>query len=112
MADYDKEEIWKEFQEKQNMSKNELEDWLETEESKAAGKEMDSGETVGHNAGRQIVKILDKNKSDLTKANWDKINETVGVYYQKINPSQKPSSDVENSTWYHALKNWGHDALK
>ena len=73
---------------------------------------MESGETVGHSAGRQLVKILNKNKKDLTEANWDRINETVGIYHQKINDSQKPSGDVEGSPWHKALKNWGHDALK
>ncbi|KQC33310.1 DNA-binding protein [Nonlabens sp. YIK11] len=112
MADYDKEEVWDEFQTKQNMTSKELEDWLETDESKNAGKEMDNGETIGHSSGRSILKIKSKNKSDLTRANWDKINETVGYYHQNLHESQKPSSDVETSPWYYALKNWGHDALK
>jgi len=112
MADYNKDEIWKEFQEKQNMTANELESWLDTQDSKNAGKAMDNGETVGHSAGRSILKIIQKNWSDLTDANWDRINETVGVYHQKLHPSQKPSSDVEGSSWHKALKNWGHDALK
>ena len=71
MADYNKEEIWKEFKEKQNMSTQELESWLDTEESKNAGKEMDNGETVGHSAGRSILKIKQKSKEDLTKSNWN-----------------------------------------
>ena len=112
MADYNKEEIWSEFQEKQNMTTSELEAWLDTDESKNAGKEMDNGETVGHSAGRSILEIKKKNKSDLTDANWDRINETVGIYHQKLHPSQRPSSDVEGSNWHRALKNWGHDALK
>ena len=112
MADYNKEEIWEEFQEKQNMSTSELEEWLDTEDSKNAGREMDSGETVGHNAGRQLVKIKKKDKSNFTEANWDKINETVGIYHQKLHPSQKPNGEVEGSAWHKALKNWGHDALK
>ncbi|NHF61268.1 DUF3140 domain-containing protein [Flavobacteriaceae bacterium TP-CH-4] len=112
MADYDKEEIWREFQEKQNMSNAELEEWLETETSKNAGKEMENGETIGHRAGRSILKIKQKKKSELTESNWDRINETVGVYHQKINPSQKPNDNIENSNWYYSLKNWGHDALK
>ena len=112
MSDYDKEEIWEEFKTKQNMTSKELEKWLNTEESKNAGKEMDNGETVGHSSGRSILKIKEKKKSDLTKTNWDKINETVGYYHQNLNVSQRPKNDVENSAWYYALKNWGHDALK
>lgn len=112
MAEYNKEDIWKEFQEKQNMTVKELESWLDTDESKNAGKEMDNGETVGHSAGRSLVDIKKKDKADFTKVNWDRINETVGIYHQKLHPSQKPSSDVEGSAWHRALKNWGHDALK
>ncbi|SCX98021.1 Protein of unknown function [Nonlabens sp. Hel1_33_55] len=104
MSDYDKEEIWKEFQTKQNMTSKELEKWLDTEESKNAGKEMDNGETVGHSRGRSILEIKEKNKSDFTKTNWDKINEAVGYYHQNLNDSQKPKNDVENSAWYFALK--------
>ena len=112
MADYNKDEVWKEFQEKQNMSTAELEKWLETDQSKSAGKEMKNGETVGHRAGKSILAIKKKNKLDFTTNNWDRINETVGVYHQKLHPSQKLSNDVENSRWYFSLKNWGHDALK
>ncbi len=112
MSDYDKDEIWKEFQEKQNMTTTELENWLSTEESKSAGKEMENGETIGHRAGRALLKIKKKDTSELTDANWDRIKETVGVYHQKIHPSQKPKNDIADSNWYYALKNWGHDALK
>ncbi|WGK64623.1 DUF3140 domain-containing protein [Croceiramulus getboli] len=110
--DFDKEEIWNEFEDTRNMGPSELEEWLATEASKNAGKEMDNGETVGHSAGRSLVDILRKDKEDLTEANWDRIKETVNVYRQKIHPTQKPSGDLEGSAWYKALKNWGYDALK
>lgn len=112
MSDYNKEDLWKEFEEKQNMSVSALRSWLDTYASKNAGKKMDNGETVGHRAGRSLVKILEKPKSELTKANWDRIHQTIGVYHQKIHPSQKPNDNIEESDWYFALKNWGHDALK
>ena len=73
---------------------------------------MESGETVGHSAGRSLIKIMRKNKSDLTKANWDRLNQTVGIYHQKIHDSQKPSGDIQGSPWHHALKNWAYDATK
>ncbi len=112
MANYDKEEIWDEFQSKQNMTVSELEIWLATDTSSNAGKKMDNGETVGHASGRSILKIKKKDKADFTEANWDKINEAVGYYHQNLHESQKPNNDVESSDWYYALKNWGHDALK
>jgi hypothetical protein len=112
MADYDKDEVWQEWQDTHNMSKSELEDWLDTEESKNAGREKDNGETVGHEAGRQLAKSMGKNKEDLTEANWDRINQTVGIYHQKINDSQMPSGVIEGSAWHHALKNWAYDHTK
>lgn len=108
----DEDKLWKEFTDTQNMSLSELESWLDTDASKNAGKEMENGETVGHAAGRSLVEILRKDREELTQANWDRIQQTVGVYHQKIHPSQMPSGDVEGSDWYKALKNWGYDHLE
>ena len=34
------------------------------------------------------------------------------VGYVHRHQAQKPSSDVEDSTWRYSLLNWGHDPLK
>lgn len=43
------------------MSAKELEDWLKEESSESAGWGGESGETVGHESGRNIVDILKRN---------------------------------------------------
>lgn len=54
------------------MSAKELEEWLKSDESEGAGWGGESGETVGHNSGRNIVDILKRNpKKDPSKYTED-----------------------------------------
>lgn len=55
MADDDPKTIEEEFDEAVNMTPKELEDWLETDESKSVGQKDGNGESVGHDSGRRIV---------------------------------------------------------
>ena len=58
-----------EFHKAVNMSAKELEAWLKGEESKSVGQKTgDSGESTGHESGRNIVKLLGKSKSSYTEA--------------------------------------------
>ena len=92
----DRQQIVEEFDEAVNMTRKELEDWLQTDESRSVGQSDGGGESKGHESGRKIVEILGKNKSDYTDDDVD----------------QQPSGDVEDSTWRYSLLNWGHDPLK
>ena len=105
----DKVETRKEFREVVNMSPSELEDWLETEESKSVG-DSDSGESTGHRSGRRIVEIRRKNVDDLTEADHDHMEKVIGYVHR--HKAQGPDGDVENSDWRYSLMNWGHDPLK
>jgi Protein of unknown function (DUF3140) len=102
------EQVIEEFGEAVNMSRKELEEWLETEESKSVG--QGSGESQGHESGRRIVEILGKNKSDYTDDDIDHMGRVVGYVHR--HQAQKPQSDVEDSNWRYSLMNWGHDPLK
>jgi Protein of unknown function (DUF3140) len=102
------EQVIEEFGEAVNMSRKELEEWLETEESKSVG--QGSGESKGHESGRRIVEILGKNKSDYTDDDIDHMGRVVGYVHR--HQAQKPQSDVEDSNWRYSLMNWGHDPLK
>ena len=105
-----KDEIWDEWRDLVNMAPAELEDWLETEESKSVG-DSGSGESTGHKSGRRIVKIKRANKDDLTDDQWDHMATVVG--YIKRHLSQGgPKDGVEDSKWRYSLMNWGHDPLK
>ncbi|MGB7404086.1 MAG: DUF3140 domain-containing protein [Pacificimonas sp.] len=108
MADYDKDELYDEFYDKVNMQPKEIEDWLDTEESKSVG-DSDDGESTGHESGRKIVKIKRTNKDDLSDGQWDWMNKVVG--YINRHCAQVPN-EPEGSDWTYSLKNWGHDPMK
>ncbi len=102
--------IWDEWKDLVNMQPQELEDWLDTDESQSVG-DSDSGESTGHKSGRKIVKIKNKNKDDLTDDDYDHMAEVVG--YIKRHCSQGgPDDNVKESTWRYSLMNWGHDPIK
>ncbi|MEO0361046.1 MAG: DUF3140 domain-containing protein [Pseudomonadota bacterium] len=105
-----RDQIWEEWRDLVNMAPQELEDWLETEESKSVG-DADEGESTGHASGRRIVKIKRTDKDDLGDDQWDHMAKVVG--YVKRHLSQGgPEEDVETSRWRYSLMNWGHDPLK
>ena len=106
----DREQIIEEFDEAVNMTRKELEDWLQTDESRSVGQSDNGGESKGHESGRKIVEILGKNKSDYTDQDVDHMRRVVGYVHR--HQAQKPSGDVEDSTWRYSLLNWGHGPLK
>ncbi len=107
-------EVWAAFDEAVNMAPAELERWLETEASKAAGwKGADGqgdGESVGHASGRRIVAILRTRKGDRSEADAEHARKVVG--YVRRHLAQRPGGDVHDSRWRHSLMNWGHDPEK
>jgi Protein of unknown function (DUF3140) len=107
MAD-ERSQIVDDFQDNVNMTRKELEDWLQTDESKSVG--QGDGESKGHESGRRIVQLLEKNKSDYTDGDIDRMRRVVSYVHR--HRSQKPSGDVEDSNWRYSLLNWGHDPLK
>jgi hypothetical protein len=109
MAD-ERQQIVDDFQDNVNMTRKELEDWLQTEESKSVGQSDGGSESEGHESGRKIVEILEKNKSDYSGDDIDHMRRVVSYVHR--HQSQKPSGDVEDSNWRYSLLNWGHDPLK
>jgi hypothetical protein len=104
------EQVVEEFDEAVNMSPKELEEWLETEESKEVGQKDGGSESKGHESGRKIVEILGKNNSDYTDEDLDHMRRVVSYLHR--HQAQKPNSAVEDSKWRYSLMNWGHDPLK
>lgn len=86
-------------------------------ESAGAGwsKDDGSGETVGHDSGRKIVAILEKNpKKDPSKYDQDDIDhmrKVVAYCKRHLAQEEKAKKDTESKS-YKSLKNWGHDAQK
>ncbi|KAL2063790.1 hypothetical protein VTL71DRAFT_5595 [Oculimacula yallundae] len=116
----DNETVIKEFNELVNMTAPELEKWLKGEDSTGAGwsKDDGSGETIGHDSGRQIVEILKKNperdEDGYDEARSDDIphmRKVVAYCKRHLAQEEKAKQDTESKS-YKSLKNWGHDALK
>ena len=109
MDDHD--QIAKDFQAAVNMTPDELERWLETEESLSVGWTKEGeGESVGHHSGRRIVEINRKKKADLTDDDYGHMRKVIGYIHRHM--AQRPSGDIKNSRWRYSLMNWGHDPLK
>ena len=109
MTDKEKEETYQDFKDSVNMAPKELEEWLETEESKSVGQDSGDGESKGHKSGQRIIEIKRTNKADLSDedyAHMRKVNSYVARHL-----AQEPK-EVEGSNWLYSLKNWGHDPQK
>jgi len=109
MADRSNDETYTEFYECMNLQPKELEEWLETAESKSVG-DSDSGESTGHKSGRRIVEIKRTNKDDLTTDQWDHMVKVIGYVHRHL--AQRPDGDIAESNWRYSLMNWGHDPCK
>ena len=109
MDDDKKDEVYSDFMDAVNMAPKELEEWLETEESKSVG-DSDGGESTGHRSGRRIVEIKNTKKAELTDSQYEHMQKVVG--YVNRHTAQKPSGDIEDSDWRYSLMNWGHDPMK
>jgi Protein of unknown function (DUF3140) len=111
MADDSPQQTWDEFRDVVNMTASELDNWLDTDDSKAVGqKSGGSGESTGHQSGRHIVRILRMKKGDLTDSDYAHMQKVVGYTHRHL--AQRPSGDVEDTAWRFSLMNWGHDPLK
>ena len=101
----DQEQIVSEFEDVVNMSAGELEDWLETKESKSVG-QKENGESKGHKSGRRIVEILEKNESDYTDDDLDHMKKVHA--YVKRHRAQEPGGDLEDTNWRYSLINFSN----
>jgi hypothetical protein len=104
------ERVVEEFDESVNMSRKELEDWLETEESKEIGQKDGGSESKGHESGRKIVEVLAKDESDYTEDDIDHMRRVVSYVHR--HRAQEPEEGAEDSRWLYSLMNWGYDPLK
>ncbi len=103
-----RDQIWDEWRELVNMQPKEIEEWLQTEESKSVG-DSDTSESTGHQSGKRIVEIKRKDKEDMSDGDWDHMAKVVG--YIKRHAAQVPDTP-KSSNWAYSLKNWGHDPFK
>ncbi|KAI9687073.1 MAG: hypothetical protein M1822_002483 [Bathelium mastoideum] len=113
----DNDTVIAEFNDIVNMDANELHEWLGQEESAGSGwsKDDGSGETVGHESGRKIIAILEKNpKKDPEKYDQDDIDHMrkVVAYCKRHLAQEQSAKQNPGSKSAKSLKNWGHDPQK
>jgi hypothetical protein len=93
------------------MDADELKEWLETDESKSVGQSDDGGgESKGHESGRMIVEILEKDDEDIDQDDVEHMRRVVSYVHR--HRAQEPEEGVEDSRWRYSLMNWGYDPLK
>jgi hypothetical protein len=105
-------DVWEQFREAVNMSPRQLEDWLDTDESKAVGQKAGDEESTGHASGRRIVQLLRAKRADLTDDDAAHMRKVVG--YVARHTAQRPDKsddELAHAKWTASLKNWGHDPL-
>ena len=112
MKPLDRDKIASQFSDLVNMSSTELENWLRTRSSHAVGWKGPDGrarESIGHESGRQIVRILRKRTDELTEDDYSHMRKVVG--YIRRHSAQQPAN-IYTSRWRYSLMNWGHDPTK
>jgi len=95
-----------------NISAKELEEWLNTPESKAVGWKGADGkarESIGHVSGRRIVALLGTTFEELTNDDFAHMRKVIN--YVKRHTAQQPTN-IFTLRWRYSLMNWGHDPLK
>lgn len=103
------EDVRAEFGEVVNLSAEELDEWLGTDESRSVG-DSDDGESTGHRSGRRIVEILGTRKADLDEGDTAHMRKVIGYVHRHL--AQRPKGDVTDTRWRYSLMNWGHDPLR
>jgi hypothetical protein len=93
------------------MTPKQLENWLETDESKAVGWGGDGGESVGHESERRIGAIKRERRDDLDEDDLRHMRKVAG-YVRRHIAQGGPDEDKEHSKTRYSLRNWGHDPLK
>lgn len=108
-GEMDRQAIRRSFDEAVNMTPDELEEWLETEQSRGVGQKKEGGESIGHASGRRIVGILRSSEEELDEADYRHMRKAVG--FVRRHRAQEPAN-VVTSRWRYSLMNWGHDPIK
>ena len=99
-----------EFHQVINMAPEELESWLDTDESKEVGQKEGEEESIGHKSGKRIIQLLQKKQDEYTDDDLSHMKKVVSYVHRHL--AQRPSGDIEDTPWRYSLKNWGHEPLK
>ena len=109
----DRDQVYRAFHDAVNMTASEIEDWLETAESRKVGFRRDGAdESVGHASGRRIVLILRRPRDELDGGDYAHMRKVVGVVRRHRGQGPHDEWKVPASRWRYSLMNWGHDPLR
>jgi hypothetical protein len=111
MAEKSAQQTLDEFTDAVNMSADELEKWLQTDESRSVGQGGEGEESTGHAMGRTIVELRRTKEDDLDDDDYAAMRKVVG-YVHRHREQQPTKEDLETSKWRYSLMNWGNDPLK
>ncbi|OQD86849.1 hypothetical protein PENSOL_c085G11635 [Penicillium solitum] len=104
-----------EFKDLGNMTATGLCAWLEQEQSLTSGSVGGSGETIGHESGRMIVRVLEhnpiENPSDYSDQDIDHMRRVVSYCKRHLAQEERYMHDTSSKS-DRSLKNWGHGSLK
>ena len=102
---------WREFLGLVNIPAATLRDWLETKESRGVGWTHEGEEeAVGHQSGRRILELIERDDAPSDAADVAFLSKVVG--YVRRHLAQRPDGDVGGTRWRYSLMNWGHDPLR
>jgi hypothetical protein len=101
--------VVQEFKQVVNMTLQQLESWLATEDSRKVGQKKDDDESIGHKSGKRIFELLQK-KSEYSEDDLAHMQKVIS--YVRRHSAQRPAGDVKDTHWRFSLMNWGHDPLK
>ncbi len=106
----DRDHVYSRFHDAVNMAPAELEEWLESDESRKVGfTRAGASESIGHASRRRIVTLLRKGKAELDDEDYAHMRKVVG--FVRRHSAQRPENIV-TSRWRYSLMNWGHDPIK
>ena len=110
MAEIDRKDIARRFAAAVNMSAQEIEDWLDSDESRSVGQtKPGASESVGRQSARRIIAILRTPEPELDEEDYRHMRKVVG--FVKRHRAQEPANMV-SSRWRYSLMNWGRDPLQ
>ena len=93
-----------------NMTADEIEEWLGTDESRRVGQKKEGAvESIGHASGRRIAAILRTPEAALGEEDYLHMRKVAG--FVRRHRAQEPANPV-TSRWRYSLMNWGCDPLK
>jgi hypothetical protein len=98
MAKDDRQQKIEAFEDAVNMTPKELEEWLQTDESRSVGQV--NGESKGHESGRKIVEI--KNKSDYTDDDLEHMKKVTSYVHRHLGQGPK-KQNIEDSKWRYSF---------